>query len=135
MYNCALIPKAGLSQYISISSNLSYSKNNGIVKPITTWNANASYRFLKSKQAEMKFTATDILKQFRNVSYFANPDGITSSVSNGLQQYFMFTLSYFPRKFGKGNGRAERNNARPVNGQPGINRGQRGNQGNRSRRN
>jgi hypothetical protein len=100
----------------SISSNLSYSKNNGIIKPITIWNGNASYRFLKSKQAELKFTATDILKQFRNVSYFANPDGVTSSVSNGLQQYFMFTLSYFPKKFGGGNGRAERSNARPVDG-------------------
>lgn len=104
----------------SISSNLTYSKNNGIVKPITIWNGNASYRFLKSKQAEVKFTATDILKQFRNISYFANPDGVTSSVSNGLQQYFMITFSYFPRKFGGGggNGRAERNNVRPGAGQP-----------------
>jgi Carboxypeptidase regulatory-like domain len=104
----------------SISSNLTYSKNNGIVKPITIWNGNASYRFLKSKQAEVKFTATDILKQFRNISYFANPDGVTSSVSNGLQQYFMITFSYFPRKFGGGggNGRAERNNVRSGAGQP-----------------
>ena len=99
-----------------------YCKNNGIVKPITIWNGNASYRFLKSKQAEVKFTATDILKQFRNISYYANPDGVTSSVSNGLQQYFMVTFSYFPRKFGGGNGRAERNNnVRPGAGQPNIN--------------
>lgn len=104
----------------SISSNISYSKNNGIVKPITIWNANATYRFLKSKQAEMRFTATDILKQYRNISYYANPDGVTSSVSNGLQQYFMVTLSYFPRKFGSGSKRAGRNNARPANAQPGT---------------
>lgn len=104
----------------SISSNVSYSKNNGIVKPITIWNANATYRFLKSKQAEMRFTATDILKQYRNISYYANPDGVTSSVSNGLQQYFMVTLSYFPRKFGGGSKRAGRNNARPDNAQPGT---------------
>ncbi|MFN8251422.1 MAG: TonB-dependent receptor [Ferruginibacter sp.] len=84
----------------SISSNISYSKNNGIVKPITIWNASASYRFLKSKQAEVRFTATDILKQYRNISYYANPDGVTSSVTNGLQQYFMLSFSYFPRKFG-----------------------------------
>ncbi len=103
----------------SISSNLSYSKNNGVVKPITLWNANATYRFLKSKQAEVKVTATDILKQFKNVSYFSNLDGFTSSVSNGLQQYFMVTLSYFPRKFGKGNARAARNNVNPVKGQAG----------------
>jgi len=104
----------------SISSNLSYSKNNGIVKPVTIWNANATYRFLKSKQAELKLTATDILKQFRNVSYYANPDGVTSSVSNGLQQYFMVTVSYFPRKFGSGSGKAGRNNARRGTIQPGA---------------
>ncbi|NOT90430.1 carboxypeptidase-like regulatory domain-containing protein [Ferruginibacter sp.] len=114
----------------SISSNLAYSQNNGIVKPITIWNANSSYRFLKSKQAELKFTATDILKQFKNISYVANDLGVTSSVSNGLQQYFMVTLSYFPRKFGGGNGRAERNNVRTENGQPNINRTQ-GGRGNR----
>ena len=106
----------------SISSNLSYSKNNGILKPITIWNGNATYRFLKSKQAEVKFTATDILKQFRNISYVANADGVTSSVSNGLQQYFMVTLSYFPRKFGSGDAKRSSGNrggagtgARPVN--------------------
>jgi hypothetical protein len=102
----------------SVSSNLTYSKNNGIVKPITIWNSNASYRFMKSKQAEVKFTATDILKQFKNISYVANDFGVTSSVSNGLQQYFMFTLSYFPRKFGGGEGNSNRraggNNARPA---------------------
>jgi hypothetical protein len=92
----------------SLSSNLSYSKNNGIIKPVTIWNANATYRFLKSKQAELRFTATDILKQFRNISYYANPDGVTSSVSNGLQQYFMVTFSYFPRKFGLGGGTGNR---------------------------
>lgn len=102
----------------SIASNITYSKNNGVIKPITIWNASSSYRFLKSKQAEVRLTATDILKQFRNISYYANPDGITSSVSNGLQQYFMLTVSYFPRKFGGGDGtgkkRAGGNNARPA---------------------
>jgi hypothetical protein len=117
-FSCEFNVTVNVNKEASISSNLTYSKNNGIVKPITIWNGNASYRFLKSKQAEVKFTATDILKQFRNISYFANPDGVTSSVSNGLQQYFMITLSYFPRKFGGGgSGRAERNSVRPA-GQP-----------------
>lgn len=111
-----------ITKNASIASNLSYSKNNGILKPITIWNGNATYRFLKSKQAEVKFTATDILKQFRNISYTANADGVTSSVSNGLQQYFMVTLSYFPRKFGGGDGKRSGANrggggtgARPAN--------------------
>ena len=93
------------SKDLSLANNFSYSKNNGIIKPVSIWNANATYRFLKSRQAELKFTATDILKQFSNVSYFANPDGVTTTVNNGLQQYFMIGLSYFPRKFGGGEGK------------------------------
>lgn len=85
---------------ISLSSQISHSKNNGLIKPITIWNSNAAFRFLKSKQAELKFTATDILKQFKNISYTANADGFSSTITNGLQQYFMITISYFPRKFG-----------------------------------
>ncbi|MGC4102658.1 carboxypeptidase regulatory-like domain-containing protein [Ferruginibacter sp.] len=123
-----------MSKDASITSNISYSKNNGIVKPITIWNGNASYRFLKSKQAEVKFTATDILKQFKNISYFANPDGITSSVSNGLQQYFMITLSYFPRKFGGGKGKGERTNTRMGNGNGGARPNGAPAQGNRGNR-
>jgi hypothetical protein len=95
------------SKDLSLANNFSYSKNNGIIKPISIWNANATYRFLKSRQAELKFTATDILKQYRNISYFANPDGVTTSVNNGLQQYFMIGLSYFPRKFGSGGERRQ----------------------------
>jgi Carboxypeptidase regulatory-like domain len=107
----------------SLSSNISYSKNNGIVKPVTIWNANASYRFLKSKQAEVRFTATDILKQFRNISYYANPDGVTSSVSNGLQQYFMLSFSYFPRKFGLSGSNTTRRGATEIM-RPGLGGGQ-----------
>lgn len=85
---------------VSLGSQISYSKNNGQAEPITIWNSSATFRFLNSKQAEIKFTATDILKQFKNISYYANPDGVISTTTNGLQQYFMVSLSYFPRKFG-----------------------------------
>jgi hypothetical protein len=102
----------------SLSSQISYSKNNGLIKPITIWNSNATFRFLKSKQAELKFTATDILKQFKNISYNATADGVTSTVTNGLQQYFMVTISYFPRKFG---GKSAGN--REGRGAPGEGRG------------
>lgn len=114
----------------SVSSVISYSKNNGIAKPITLWNANATYRFLKSKQAEVKFTATDILRQFKNISYTVSPlgNGVTTRISNGLQQYFMLTFSYFPRKFGggksKGNngeGNAEKRQQRAANTGRGTN--------------
>ncbi|MGB3005579.1 MAG: carboxypeptidase-like regulatory domain-containing protein [Chitinophagaceae bacterium] len=100
------------TQNTKLSSQISYSKNNGLIKPITIWNSNATFRFLKSKQAELKFSATDILKQFKNISYNANADGVSSTVTNGLQQYFMVTVSYFPRKFGgKSGGNPEGRNS------------------------
>ncbi|MGF7232349.1 outer membrane beta-barrel protein [Arachidicoccus sp.] len=90
-----------LPQKYTISSTLDYTKNSNLGKPIYLWNAFASYRFLKSEQAELKFSAMDILKQFKNISNTAGAYGTTTSITNGLQQYFMLTLSYFPRKFGK----------------------------------
>ena len=49
----------------------------------------------------MKLTGMDLLKQYQNVSNHANQFGTTTSITNGLQQYFLVTFSYFPRKFGK----------------------------------
>lgn len=68
---------------------------------ILLWNAFASCRFLKNEQAELKFSAMDILKQFKNISNTADAYGTTTYITNGLQQYFLITLSYYPRKFGK----------------------------------
>ena len=84
----------------SFSSTLDNVENSGLEKPILLWNTFASYRFL-NQQGELKLTAMDLLKQYKNVSNYANQFGTTTSISNGLQQYFLVTFSYFPRKFGK----------------------------------
>ena len=53
------------------------------------------------QQGELKFSAMDLLKQYENISNNANPYGTTTRITNGLQQYFLLTFSYYPRKFGK----------------------------------
>ncbi|WP_114790059.1 carboxypeptidase regulatory-like domain-containing protein [Niabella yanshanensis] len=90
-----------LPKNYTISSTLDHTKNTGLEKPIVLWNAFASCRVLKNQQGELKFSAMDILKQFQNVSNTADRFGTTTRITNGLQQYFMLTFAYYPRKFGK----------------------------------
>lgn len=87
---------------LTISTTINYVTNNTTSQTSTLWNAFATYRFLKSKQAEVKLSAMDILKKNQNIATSARVDNLSTTVSNGLQQFFMVTLSYYPRKFGGG---------------------------------
>jgi hypothetical protein len=84
----------------SISNNNSSSSNaNDIV--YTIWNANVVYRFLKGKNGEVKFAALDLLRQNTSVINYTGSNSFTVGTQNVLRQYFMTTLSYYPRQFGK----------------------------------
>jgi hypothetical protein len=85
------------------SSSLTYTKNNfGNQSPvkITIWNASLTYRFMKGKNGEIKFSALDMLKQNRSIVNTTEGNMQVFNSSNVLQQYFILTLSYYPRKFG-----------------------------------
>ncbi|WP_018630606.1 TonB-dependent receptor [Niabella aurantiaca] len=84
----------------TFSSTFNITNSTGVDKKMLLWNAFATYRFMK-QQAEVKLSAMDILKQYQNISNSANFDGTTTRITNGLQQYFLLTFSYYPRKFGK----------------------------------
>jgi hypothetical protein len=85
---------------LSFSSSFENIDNSNLNKSIGLWNAFSTYRFMK-QQCELKFSAMDILKQYRNISNYVSPVGTTTTITNGLQRYFLLTLSYYPRKFGK----------------------------------
>ncbi|SEP42262.1 Carboxypeptidase regulatory-like domain-containing protein [Niastella yeongjuensis] len=84
----------------TLSSTADRISNSNLDKPIVLWNAFATYRFMK-QQGELKFSAMDILKKYQNISNSANQYGTSTRITNGLQQYFLLTFSYYPRKFGK----------------------------------
>jgi hypothetical protein len=95
----------------SFGTTVDHINTSTLSNPTVLWNAFATHRFMK-QQAELKLTATDILKQYVNISTSANAYGTSTYVTNGLQQYFMVTFSYYPRKFEKkagerGGGRGE----------------------------
>ena len=86
--------------HFTFSSTADRVENANLKKPTFLWNAFASYRFMK-EQGELKFSAMDLLKQYQNISNSVTPEGTSTRISNGLQQYFLLTFSYYPRKFGK----------------------------------
>ncbi len=89
---------------LSVNSNAIYTKNiyNGAqVKTFTIWNAAANYKLFKGNIAEIKLSALDLLHQNTGLINYGFNNSITQGSVNVLQQYFMLTFAYFPRKFGK----------------------------------
>jgi hypothetical protein len=86
--------------HFTFSSTADHVANANLDKPTILWNAFATYRFMK-EQGELKLSAMDLLKQYQNITNSVNAYGTTTRITNGLQQYFLLTFSYYPRKFGK----------------------------------
>lgn len=93
-----------VTKKFAVNTNISVNKNstqNAKDVNFTLWNASATYRFLKGNNAEFKFSALDLLHQNTSVLNYGQGNGFTVGTQQVLQQYFMTTLSYYPRKFGK----------------------------------
>ncbi|WP_167015861.1 outer membrane beta-barrel protein [Chitinophaga sp. Cy-1792] len=86
------------------NSNITYNKNSSNnTTPIyyTIWNASVAYRFLPANKGEIKISALDLLHENKGIINNINGNTQFFTVNNVLRQYFMITLSYYPRKFGK----------------------------------
>ncbi len=105
----------------TVSNSFSYIKNSTTGQASALWNAFATCRFLKSKQAEVKLSAMDILKQNQNIETTASVNNVSTTIANGLQQFFIITFSYYPRKFG--GGRQGGNRRASGEGRPNLERG------------
>lgn len=93
-----------LPKKLTWSSNINFNTNkaeNQATVHYTIWNASLTYRFLQGNNGEVKFSALDLLKQNKGVINNTNRNVQTFGFNNVLQQYFMLSLAYYPRKFGK----------------------------------
>ncbi|HEY9262724.1 hypothetical protein, partial [Chitinophaga sp.] len=89
---------------LSVSSNINFNhtSSTGAGKiDYTIWNASAAYRFMKDNNFELKLSALDLLHQNTSIINYGYNNVLTYGTVNVLQQYFMATVSWFPRKFGK----------------------------------
>ncbi|MBO9152194.1 outer membrane beta-barrel protein [Chitinophaga sp. GCM10012297] len=88
---------------IFLTTRFEFNKNTSTnVKDITfaIWNLDLGYRFFKGANGEIKLSGLDLLRQNKGIVNYVNNNSISVGAVNVLQQYFMITLAYYPRKFG-----------------------------------
>ncbi|MEO6232229.1 MAG: TonB-dependent receptor [Ferruginibacter sp.] len=81
--------------------NQSYSGlSGGLNQNYWLWNAAIGKKFLKKKEAELKLSVFDLLKQNQSITRTVTGSYIEDTQSQVLQQYFMLTFTYSVRNFG-----------------------------------
>ncbi|UYQ93391.1 hypothetical protein MKQ68_25240 [Chitinophaga horti] len=93
-----------ITRKLSLGSNITVNRatTSGFSpNTFSIWNASVAYRFLEGDNLEIRCSALDLLRQNRSIVNEASLTMLTRGTSNVLQQYFMISLSWFPRKFGK----------------------------------
>jgi hypothetical protein len=93
-----------VTKRFSVNTNVSFNSSSYSYTPVekfTIWNAFLFYRFLRTNNLELKLSALDILNQNKGIINSATNNSFNHGTVNLLHQYFMATVSYFPRKFGK----------------------------------
>ena len=88
----------------NVSSNVTYTdytSTGSAATHFTIWNASSGYRFLSGNNLEVKFSALDLLRQNKAIVNTGSNYNLTRGYVNVLQQYFMLTVAWFPRKFGR----------------------------------
>lgn len=96
--NYNISKRTTLNSNITLNSNMSSGANR---IDYTIWNAYLSQRFLKGNNGEVKLSALDLLHQNTNVINQFGANSFITTSRNVLQQYFLVSLSYYPRQFGK----------------------------------
>jgi uncharacterized membrane protein YgcG len=95
-------------------NNQSYSGlNSGFNQSFWLWNAGIGKKFLKKKEAELKLSVFDLLKQNQSIVREVTSTYIQDSQSKVLQQYFMLTFTYSLKNFGKTNTNSQRRDRTP----------------------
>ena len=65
------------------------------------WNTSAAYRMLPAHNLELRLSAMDLLHQNKGFVVTGDKNILSESRSNVLQQYFMVSVAFYPRRFGK----------------------------------
>jgi hypothetical protein len=89
----------GRTTWISRLERKHYSSKGVPTQELYIWNIEVYYRMLKKEQLEIKLSAIDILNNNITVRNILTDNAIRQVRVNNIQQYFMISLSYYPRIF------------------------------------
>lgn len=90
---------------IVFNSSLLYIYNSGVLNAPGTktllWNASLGKKLFKRQNAEIALKAFDIFNNAQNINRRVTDIAVTNVMSNTLARYFMLSLNYNLRNFGK----------------------------------
>lgn len=89
---------------LAFNSNITFNRSNATNSDVINfaiWNAGFTYRLLKGNDLEVKLDALDLLRKNKSVINYGTFNSFTIGNQNVLQHYFMTTISYYPRQFGR----------------------------------
>lgn len=88
---------------LSLISNFAYYSNKfyGTDQNYSICNLKISYRFLKQNNLEVMLSGNDIFDQNRHFIVKNMNNVISQNLTNAMGRYYMISLAYYPRKFGK----------------------------------
>jgi Outer membrane protein beta-barrel family len=98
-----LLSKSGWFVQNDINNQTYTGLSEGYNQSFWLWNSAIGKKFLKKKEAELKLSVFDLLKQNQSIVRSVTETAITDAQSRVLQQYFMLTFSYSLKNFGKAN--------------------------------
>ena len=101
-YSSGLSMSYAITKKWSVNTNATgrYNKSGNFSDHAIIWNANTSYRMMKGNNLELKFAAFDLLRQNKGIYFNNGLTEFTTGYRNILTQYYMLSISYYPRKFG-----------------------------------
>ncbi len=99
LFNTALNVNFSYLRGIIFSNSLNHLYNPAQRHSFVLWNTYLTWRFSKNENYEMKFSAFDLLKNYRNMKTEIGYNFNTTSINSSLQQFFMISFAYYPRFF------------------------------------
>ncbi len=95
-----LLSKKGWFIQNDITNQTYTGLSQGLNQNYWLWNASLGKKFLKNKQAELKLSGFDLLKQNQSITRTVTANFIQDVQTKVLQQYFMLTFTYSLKNFG-----------------------------------
>lgn len=101
-WNSGMSMSYAITKRWSVNTNATgrFNKSGTYSDDALIWNANTVYRMLKGNNLEVKFAAYDLLRQNKGLYFTNGLTEFTTGYRNILTQYYMLSLTYYPRKFG-----------------------------------
>ncbi|MFD2593817.1 carboxypeptidase-like regulatory domain-containing protein [Sphingobacterium griseoflavum] len=83
----------------NLTSSMTRRYNNNVDAHAYICNVDITYKALKNKLGEVKFSIFDLFNNNLSITNYQNSIGVATQTTNNLKRYFMVSFAYYPRVF------------------------------------